>query len=116
MDRFTAFKDHVISCNTPNGTPRYLDKGYQSAIEVITYAEYQRLSVAEAQAKFRLRHLLITDVPSELEEPIQFDEAGLQELTNWDSKIHIHGKSYGINHERITIYILQTNLFLSKTI
>jgi hypothetical protein len=66
---------------------------YQSAIEIIPYAEYQRLSVSETQTKLELRHLVITGVPTEQDETrVQFDEAGLQVLTNLDSKIPIQGE------------------------
>jgi hypothetical protein len=51
------------------------------------------MSVSEVQKKLRLRHLVITDMPVEqVDVPVEFDEAGLQELTNLDSKIHIQGK------------------------
>jgi hypothetical protein len=67
---------------------------YQSAIEIIPYAEYQKLSVSETQMKLQLHHLVITGVPTEQDDmPIRFDEAGLQVLTNLDSKIPIQGES-----------------------
>jgi hypothetical protein len=72
-----------------------LEDGYQSTIEVIPYIDYERLSASEVQSKLSLRHLVITDVPSEYgETPIEFNEAGLQVLTNMDSKIHIQGESF----------------------
>ena len=83
--------DHVVSCNAENGQPRYLVEGYQSGIEVIPYEEYKRLSASEVQSKLAVRHLVITHIPMELDETVEFNEAGLQELTNLDSKIHIQG-------------------------
>jgi hypothetical protein len=72
-------------------------ENYQSAIEVVPYTEYQKLSVSETQAKLQLRHLVITGVPTEQADmPIRFDEAGLQELTNLDSKIQIQGESSSV--------------------
>jgi hypothetical protein len=59
-------------------------------VEVIPYTVYQKLSVSEVQAKLRLRHLVITGMP--MEQVIEFDEAGLQELTHLDSKIPIQGE------------------------
>ena len=76
--------------NAPNGMPHYLEEGYMSFVEVIPYATYQKLSTAEVQSKLHLHHLVITDMPQELG-PIEFDEAGLQELSHLDSTIPIQG-------------------------
>ena len=71
-----------------------MEPRYQSAVKVIPYAQYRKLSVAEVQTILRLQHIVITDIPTEQDDmPVQFDEAGLQELTNLDSKIHIQGES-----------------------
>lgn len=61
-----------------------------SFVEVMPYAAYQKLSTAEVQSKLHIHHLVITDMPQELG-PIDFDEAGLQELTHLGSTIPIQG-------------------------
>jgi hypothetical protein len=67
-----------------------MDKDYQPAIEVVSYVEYQNLSVSEIQTKLQLHHLVVTGVLTEQADmPVRFDETGLQELNNLDSKIHI---------------------------
>ena len=43
------------------------------------------LSMSEIQERLNLRHLVI---PGMLTEKIEFDETGVQELTNLDSKVH----------------------------
>ena len=81
-----AFKDLVKSCDADSGLPRYLDG--QSSIEVIDNAEYLKLSIPQIQEKLRLRHLVITGRPTET---VDFDESGLQVLTNLDSKVQFQG-------------------------
>lgn len=80
----------VDASNAPNGMPRYLQEGFMSSVEIIPYATYQKLSTAEVQSKLHLHHLVITDMPQELG-PIEFDEAGLQELTHLESTIPFQG-------------------------
>jgi len=82
----------VNSCNASNGQPQYLEEGYQSSVEVVAFADYQKLTVSEVQAKLHLHHLVITGMLLQGDTPIEFDEVGLQELTNLDSKIHIQAR------------------------
>jgi hypothetical protein len=110
LDKFKAFKDLVDSCTAPNGRPRYMEKGYQSTVEVIPYAKYRKLSVSEVQTILRLRHIVITDVPTDLDDmPVQFDEAGLQELMNLDSKVHIQGESHGLSETLVFLICWHTD-------
>ena len=57
-------------------------------VEVLTYERYQEMSTSELQDKLRYWHLVITGMPTE---EVQFDESGLQVLTNWDSSVHMQG-------------------------
>ena len=91
LDKFQAFKEMVDGGNAPNGMPRYLEPEYKSSVEVIPYATYQTLTAAQLQTKLHLRHLVITGLPQE-QGPVNFDEAGLQELTHLDSTLPIQGK------------------------
>jgi hypothetical protein len=89
LDKFLDFKEMVMSCTTASGNPRYLEEGYMSSVEVIPYEQYRKMSTAEVQNKLRLRHLVITGMDTE---EVEFDESGLQELTNLESKVHIQGE------------------------
>jgi hypothetical protein len=89
LNKFLDFKDLVMSCNTPTGKPRYLEEGYFSSVQVIPYEKYKAMSTAEVQGCLRLHHLVITGMPTEV---VEFDESGLQALTNLESKVHFHGK------------------------
>jgi len=92
IERCEEFMELVNSCNVSNGQPQYLEEGYQSSVEVVAFVNYQKLTVSEVQAKLHLHHLVITGMPLQGDTPIEFDEVGLQELTNLDSKIHIQDR------------------------
>jgi hypothetical protein len=89
LDKFLDFKDLVMSCNTASGNPRYLEEGNCSSVQVITHDRYKAMSTSEVQDRLRLHHLVITGMPTEA---VEFDETGLQELTNLESKVHIQGE------------------------
>ena len=59
-------------------------------VEVLTYERYQEMLISELQDKLHYRHLVIMGMPTE---EVQFDELGLQVLTNWDSSVHMQGDS-----------------------
>lgn len=54
------------------------------------------MPVKLVQAVLRHQHILITDFPTELivpsDQPVAFDEAGLQLLTNIENTIEFQGK------------------------
>lgn len=79
----------VKGCNGEQGKPRYLDEHLQSSIKLVSYEKYRTMTTQEVQGYLRYRHLLITGMPTEA---VEFDEAGLQELTNLQSKVHFHGE------------------------
>lgn len=89
LDRFLDFKDLVMSCNGESGNPRYLEEGCVSTVEVIPYEKYRVMTTSEVQNRLRYRHLVITGMDTE---EVKFDESGLQELTNLESKVHIQGE------------------------
>ena len=95
-----------MSGYTPSNQPSYLADPNTSSIEVIAYDRYKEMSAAEIQGCLRERHMVITGMPTE---PVEFDEFGLQELTNLDTKIHIHG-------EYCTYAILRIHIVTSRPI
>jgi hypothetical protein len=89
LDKFLEFKDLVMSCNAASGNPRYLEEGHFSSVQVIPYDQYKTMSTSEVQERLRQRHLVITGMPMD---PVDFDERGLQELTNLESKVPFQGE------------------------
>ena len=75
--------------------PRYISDPDASHIRILTYAEYKVKSAGEIQSLLRDYHLAITDFPTDQVVPtdrIDFDEAGLQLLTNLEAPIEFQGK------------------------
>ena len=85
LDKFLEFKDLVMSCNAASGNPRYLEEDHFSS----PYDQYKTMSTSEVQERLRQRHLVITGMPMD---PVDFDEHGLQELTNLESKVPFQGE------------------------
>ena len=80
-----------------DGKPRYISDPDTTSIHILSYADYKLLSVRAVQYLLRNQHLVITDFPTEHVAPtdqvIEFDEAGLQLLTNLEAPIEFQGKS-----------------------
>ena len=75
--------------------PRYTSDPDTSHVRVLTYAEYKVKSVGEIQSLLRDYHLVITDFPTNQVVPtdrVNFNEAGLQLLTNLEAPIEFQGK------------------------
>ena len=64
------------------------------------------LSTSEVQEKLRLWHIVITGM---LTEEIEFNESGVQELTNLDSKVHFQGKSLVVKISLLMESLAKTN-------
>jgi hypothetical protein len=54
------------------------------------YNEYKAMSTSEFQEKLRYHNIVIHGMPTDT---VNFDESGLLELTNLDSKINFQGGS-----------------------
>jgi len=81
--------------NYVNDQPRYISAPDTSHVRVLSYADYKLMSVEAVQSLHRDRHLAITDFPTEQVVPtdqVDFDEAGLQLLTNLEAPIEFQGK------------------------
>jgi len=103
-----------------NGRPKYLSDPDNSAIKVLEYREYEKLSVPQVQAILRSQHIVINNFPQEqvvpTRGPIAFDEAGLRHLRNLESPIKFQGKSPCLFSSRLEgITTFQTNQSLSVT-
>lgn len=82
-----AFYHYVEECYK-DGKPRYLSDESSSHIKLISHAEYMNMSVKDVQDLLRQKHILLTDTPLC---PLNFDEKGLQVLTNLDAMIEFQG-------------------------
>ena len=94
LRNFKKMHDLVVE-NYINDAPRYISAPDKSHIRVLTYRDYKAKSVKAVQALLRHQHLLITDIPIEqvvqVDQPIQFDAAGLQLLKNLQAPIPFQG-------------------------
>jgi hypothetical protein len=83
--------------NYVDDKPRYISHLDTTTIRIISYTDYKLLSVKAVQSLLRDQHLVITDFPTEqvaqTDQVIEFDEAGLQLLTNLEAPIEFQGKS-----------------------
>ena len=74
--------------------PRYISDPKTSHVKVLSYVEYKCMAVSEVQLLLRDQHLVITDFPIQQvveAEQVDFDEAGLQVLTNLEAPIEVQG-------------------------
>ena len=111
LDKFLEFKRLIDAGNAPSGQPRYLQEESFSSVKVIPYTQYKTMSTMEIQLMLRTWHLLITGMPTEV---LEFDESGLQELTNLDSKVCIQGVSC-LNNDVLLSFHCKTNPSPSST-
>ena len=94
LDTFKKLYELVVA-NYVENQPRYVSDPDTSQICVLTYAEYKLKSVEEIQSLLRDNHLAITGFPTDQVVPtdrVDFDEAGLQLLTNLEAPIEFQGK------------------------
>ena len=86
---------NLVVRNYINNAPLYISAPEKSHIKVLTHQEYKAMSVKVVQTLLRWKHLLIMDVPIEqvvqVDQPIQFDTAGLQLLKNLQAPILFQG-------------------------
>ena len=94
LDIFKKLHELVVE-NYVQDRPRYTSDPDTSHVHVLTYVEYKVKSVGEIQSLLCDYHLTITDFPTDQVVPtdqVDFDEAGLQLLTNLEAPIEFQGK------------------------
>ncbi len=71
-----------------NGLPPHTSGSDQSSIHIFSNAEFDFLTTQQVQDIFQMKHIVVTDVPTE---DVQFDAKGLQLLTNLGATIKFQG-------------------------
>lgn len=90
LEDFVTFHRHVEQCYHRD-QPLCISYSELSPVKVLSQAEYSKMSANEVQTLLKTKHMVITDIPNDT---VQFDEDGLQILTNLDAQIDIRGKPH----------------------
>lgn len=73
-----------------HGQPPHIAHPKESIFEILDYKEFKQLQASDIQAKFRLRHLVLTGYPCD---GGMFDESAMDLIASDRKPITIHGIS-----------------------